>query len=106
MKKIVVCADDYNIAPGVSKAIRELIAKGRLNATSVMTLFPSLDEEAKALKKTRLTNGLTEGLNNKTRLITRRAYGFHSARALAAMIHLCCGGITLDPPLPKPTSTA
>jgi transposase len=53
----------------------------------------------------RETNGLTEGLNNKTRLITRRAYGFHSARALEAMIHLCCGGISLDPPLPSPTST-
>lgn len=59
-----------------------------------------------AYVKTRLSNGLTEGLNNKTRLITRRAYGFHSAHALAAMIHLCCGGITLDPPLPGPTSTA
>ena len=57
-----------------------------------------------AYVKTRLTNGLTEGLNNKTRLITRRAYGFHSAHALAAMIHLCCGGIMLDPPLPSPTS--
>ncbi len=34
----------------------------------------------------RLTNGLTEGLNNKTRLITRRAFGFHSAPALEAMI--------------------
>jgi transposase len=52
---------------------------------------------------TRLSNGLTEGLNNKTRLITRRAYGFHSARALASMIHLCCGGILLAPPLPEPT---
>jgi hypothetical protein len=52
--------------------------------------------------RTRLSNGLTEDLNNKTRLITRRAYGFHSARALAAMIHLCCGGITLAPPLPEP----
>jgi len=59
-----------------------------------------------AYVKTRLTNGLTEGLNNKTRLITRRAYGFHSAHALAAMIHLCCGGIMLAPPLPGPTSSA
>jgi len=55
----------------------------------------------------RLTNGLTEGLNNKTRLITRRAYGFHGYNALAAMIHLCCGGIPLDPPLPaQPISSA
>ena len=56
--------------------------------------------------RTRLTNGLVEGLNNKTRLITRRAFGFHSAQALTAMIHLCCGGITLDPPLPLPTASA
>ncbi|MFQ5670502.1 MAG: transposase [Acidobacteriota bacterium] len=53
----------------------------------------------------RQTNGFTEGLNNKTRLITRRAYGFHGAASLEAMIHLCCGGIALHPPLPAPTST-
>lgn len=53
-----------------------------------------------------LSNGLTEGLNNKTRLITRRAYGFHSSSALIAMIHLCCGGIALEPPLPAPTQSA
>lgn len=52
MKRIIVCADDYAISPGVSKAIRELIAKGRLNATSVMTIFPGLEEEAKALSNT------------------------------------------------------
>ncbi len=32
--------------------------------------------------------------------IARRAYGFHSWRALAAMHFLCCGGITLSPPVP------
>jgi transposase len=58
-----------------------------------------------AYVSTGLSNGLTEGLNNKTRLITRRAYGFHSAQALSAMIHLCCGGLELYPPLPGPTST-
>lgn len=63
MKKIVVCADDYNIAPGVSKAIRELIAKGRLNATSVMTLFPGLDEEAKALNETPSPSPIQIGLH-------------------------------------------
>lgn len=55
--------------------------------------------------RTGLSNGPTEGLNNKTRLITRRAYGFHSAHALIAMIFLCCGGITLSPPLPSPTGS-
>jgi predicted glycoside hydrolase/deacetylase ChbG (UPF0249 family) len=52
VKRIVVCADDYNLSPGVSKAIRDLIAQGRLNATSVMTIFPGLEEEAKALSNT------------------------------------------------------
>jgi transposase len=79
-------------------------------ARSKLTPFVKLAGTIKKFKsgilayvKTRLTNGLTEGLNNKTRLITRRAYGFHSAHALGAMIHLCCGGIRLDPPLPTPT---
>lgn len=48
----------------------------------------------------RLTNGLVEGLNNRTRMIARRAYGFHSAPALIAMMFLCSGGILLNPPLP------
>lgn len=53
-----------------------------------------------AYTRTRLTNGLVEGLNNTIRVIARRAYGFHSYEALAAMIFLNCGGIQLDPPLP------
>jgi transposase len=55
-----------------------------------------------AYTTTGLSNGLLEGLNNKIRLITRRAFGFHSAQALTAMIHLCCGGLSLTPPLPAP----
>jgi transposase len=53
-----------------------------------------------AYVRTRLTNALTEGFNGKIRVITRRAYGFHSPQALTAMIYLNCGGIQLDPPLP------
>jgi transposase len=45
----------------------------------------------------RLNNGRVEGLNGKTRTITRRSYGFHSASALIAMIFLCCGGIHAHP---------
>lgn len=54
-----------------------------------------------AFFKTRLTNGRAEGINNKLRAIARRAFGFHSAEALCAMLFLCCGGIVLNPPLPK-----
>ena len=45
-----------------------------------------------------MTNGVVEGLNNKVRVITRRAYGFHSATALIGMIMLCCTNIWLGPP--------
>jgi transposase len=41
-----------------------------------------------------------EGLNNKLRTISRRAYGFHSAEALIAMLFLNSGGIELSPRLP------
>ena len=45
-----------------------------------------------------LTNARAEALNNKVRLITRRAYGFHSANAVLALVLLTCGPITLQPP--------
>jgi hypothetical protein len=51
-RRIVRCADDYGISPAVSAAIRDLIGRGRLNATSVMVLAPSFDRtEATALKE-------------------------------------------------------
>lgn len=50
LRRIVLCADDYGISPGVNEAIRDLIARGRLNATSAMVVAPSLtDAEATAL---------------------------------------------------------
>jgi transposase len=45
-----------------------------------------------------VTQGRTEALNNKVRLITRRAYGFHSANAALALVLLTCGPITLHLP--------
>lgn len=37
-----LCADDYGISPGVNAAIRDLVSRGRLNATSAMVVAPSL----------------------------------------------------------------
>jgi transposase len=51
---------------------------------------------------TGLTNGPTEGLNGKIRTLTRRAYGFHSARSLIGLIFLCCTGLTLHPVVKTP----
>ena len=40
-RPILLCADDYGISPAVSAAIRDLILRRRLNATSVMVVAPS-----------------------------------------------------------------
>ncbi len=45
-----------------------------------------------------LSNGRHEGLNNKVRLIIRRAYGLHSPEAALALVQLACGPVTLELP--------
>jgi len=45
-----------------------------------------------------LSNGRLEALSSKVRLLSHRAYGFHSADALIAMIYLCCAGIQIALP--------
>src|SRR6202140_4731008 len=50
-RRIWLCADDYGLSPGVNRAIRDLIERGRLNATSVMVVGPSIARaEAGALR--------------------------------------------------------
>jgi predicted glycoside hydrolase/deacetylase ChbG (UPF0249 family) len=49
--RIWLCADDYGISPGVNRAIRDLIERGRLNATSAMVVGPAIGrDEVSALK--------------------------------------------------------
>jgi predicted glycoside hydrolase/deacetylase ChbG (UPF0249 family) len=49
-RRIWLCADDYGISPSVNAAIRDLVARGRINATSVMVIAPSFNRsEARAL---------------------------------------------------------
>jgi predicted glycoside hydrolase/deacetylase ChbG (UPF0249 family) len=51
-RHIWLCADDYGISPAVSAAIRDLIARRRINATSVMVTAPSFSHaEAAALRE-------------------------------------------------------
>jgi transposase len=51
-----------------------------------------------AARRLGLSNARSEALNNKVRLITRRAYGFHSADAALALVMLTCGPINIEPP--------
>lgn len=41
-RRIWLCADDYGISASVNAAIRDLVVRGRINATSVMVTAPSL----------------------------------------------------------------
>lgn len=51
-----------------------------------------------------ISNGRVEGLNNKVRLIVRRAYGFHSADAALALVMLGAGPIDLKLPHERPAA--
>ena len=51
-RRIWLCADDYGLSAGVNRAIRDLIGRGRLNATSVMTVGPAIGrDEVAALQE-------------------------------------------------------
>src|SRR5258707_10895312 len=46
-----MCADEYGVRPAVNRALRDLIERGRLNATSVMVVGPSIGrDEVSALR--------------------------------------------------------
>ena len=64
-RRISLCADDYGLSEGVNRAIRDLIAKRRLSATSVMVVTPAFTrseiDELKAVAKDR--DGFSIGLH-------------------------------------------
>ncbi len=94
-------------APGLSEqAVAELIDRllARLSRSRLKP-FVRLGRTIRkhrdgilAARRMKLSNARAEALNNKAKLITRRAYGFHSANAALALIHLTCGPITLTLP--------
>jgi predicted glycoside hydrolase/deacetylase ChbG (UPF0249 family) len=64
-RRIWLCADDYGISPGVNRAIRDLIERGRLNATSVMMVGPAIER------------GEIEALQASAKASPRCAIGLH-----------------------------
>ncbi len=65
LRRIWLCADDYGISPGVNRAIRDLIERGRLNATSVMMVGPAI------------ARGEIEALEAAAKASPRCAIGLH-----------------------------
>lgn len=49
--KIILCADDYALSPGVSRAIRHLVLQKRVSATSIMVTSHGWEKDAEALKQ-------------------------------------------------------
>jgi predicted glycoside hydrolase/deacetylase ChbG (UPF0249 family) len=47
-RHIWLCADDYGISPSVSAAIRDLVVRGRINATSAMVVAPGFSRSEAA----------------------------------------------------------
>ena len=74
LRHIWLCADDYGISPAVSVAIRELIIRGRINATSAMVVAPGFSQtEAIALNdaaRARAAVGLHLTLTGPFRALT------------------------------------
>jgi predicted glycoside hydrolase/deacetylase ChbG (UPF0249 family) len=68
-RRIWLCADDYGISPGVNRAIRDLIKRGRLNATSVMVVGPAIGRDEVA--------GLQDVVAERNASGNRCAVGLH-----------------------------
>jgi chitin disaccharide deacetylase len=45
LRRIWLCADDYGMTPAVDAAIRDLIGRGRINATSVMVASQNFSQD-------------------------------------------------------------
>jgi predicted glycoside hydrolase/deacetylase ChbG (UPF0249 family) len=72
-RRFWLCADDYGLSPGVNRAIRDLIERGRLNATSVMVVGPAIGR------------GEVNALNDAAAKSTHCAIGLHAT--LTAPFH-------------------
>ena len=103
----------YLLKELLRQAIREKGQEGvgilkRWISWAVRCRFPEFTKLAKTIKRHRagiedalllgLANAGSEATNNGIRLLTRLAYGFHSPRALIALMRLKFGGVRI--PLP------
>jgi len=94
-------------APGLSEQTVDMLIDRLLARLSRSRLKPFIRlgrtirkhrEGILAARRLSLSNARAEALNNKVKLIVRRAYGFHSANAALALVHLTCGRVKLTLP--------
>ena len=88
-RRFWLCADDYGISPGVNRAIRELIERGRLNATSVMVVGSAIGRDevssllAAAAQRSRCAIGLHVTLTAPFRPLTMHFQPIEGGQFLA-----------------------
>jgi transposase len=91
--------DDPTLAPAHLDAWLAWASRSRLRpfVRLARTLHEHRDGILAAIRLG-LSNGRLEGLNSKIRLISHRAFGFHSPDPLIALVYLCCSGLIIDLP--------
>lgn len=97
LKQVVVCADDYALNAPISQGIVSLARRGRISATSVMSLSPRWSEDAAALRE--LQGQLDVGLHlDWTSPFARQAgHGSSLAGVMArALLHSYRGEVVQD----------
>lgn len=62
-RRMTLSADDYGLAPGIGRALRDLLAVGRLSGTGCMTSGPYWPEEAALLKDVRAARPFDVGVH-------------------------------------------
>lgn len=72
-------------------ARRSCLEPFRKFAATIKSHWPAV----RRFLEVKLTNAIVEGSNSKIRMISHRAFGFHSAAALIAMIYLNCSNIVV-----------
>ncbi|HEY5047642.1 MAG TPA: ChbG/HpnK family deacetylase [Rhizomicrobium sp.] len=91
--RVVLCADDYGLSPGVSRGIRELLELERLSATSCMTIYPEFEADGPLLQphfgKADIGLHFTVTANQPVRSVMRDAYlGRLDVASIAAELEL------------------
>jgi transposase len=72
-------------------ARRSALDPFRKFAATIKNYWPAV----RRFLEVKLTNAIVEGTNSKVRMISHRAFGFHSASSLIAMIYLNCSNIII-----------
>jgi transposase len=89
-----------NLTDDQAATLRQLRRRGGelWRAYSLKEAIRKFRDDILAAIRLKINNARAEGLNNHVRLITRRAYGFHSPKAALALVMLSCGPIELHLP--------